>query len=199
LQRLDTSLWRGLVSNVQPEFDVVTAPTEVVTDGGEPEKLIKVMRFARHHYEWVVADLGSGMSRVTLRLAGELGALFVVACAEVPVLYQTRRVLQKLVSLGYPQRRIRLVLNRHHRQRQVRGEEVKQALGWDIAAILPNDLVETEQALAEKRLISRRCELARRIGQLATRFRAEQSEEPEELPLPVSFAPAPAKALQRVR
>jgi len=108
-------------------------------------------------------------------------------------------VLQKLVSLGYPQFRIRLVLNRHHRQRQVRGEEVKQALGWDIAAILPSDLVETEQALAEKRLISRRCELGKRIGQLATRFRAEQSEEPEELPMPVSFAPAPTKALQRAR
>ncbi|MBM3748830.1 MAG: hypothetical protein FJW34_23925 [Acidobacteria bacterium] len=200
LQRLDSSLWRGLVSSAGPQLDVVTAPVEIMTDGGgEAERLAKVLRFARHHYDWVAADLGSGLSAATLRLVGELGAIMVVACAEVPVLYQTRRVLQKLVSLGYPQRRIRLVLNRHHRQRQVRADEVKQALGWDIEAILPSDLVETEQALAEQRLISPRCELGKRIVQLATRFAAEQLEEPEELPRPVSISAAPVKALQRVR
>jgi len=199
LQRLDTSLWRGLVSSVQPQLDVVTAPAEVVTDGGDAEKLIKVLRFARHHYDWVVADLGSGLSAATLRMVGELGALFVVACAEVPVLYQTRRVLHKLASLGYPRRRIKLVLNRQHRQRQLRPDEVKQALGWDIDSILPSDLVETEQALEEQRLISRRCDLGKRISQLVTRFVAAQAGEPEEQGTPVSLAAAPAKALHRAR
>ena len=167
LLRLDLSLWRGLVSTVQPRLDVVNAPSEVVEEAFDPGDLLRVMRFARSHYDWVIADLGPGLTASSLRLLGELDALFLVSTAEVSALYQARRVLLKLTTLDYPQERVRVILNRLLKQQQVRPAEVENALDRPIEAVLPHDLEEIEEAQGEGRLISPSSELGKRIAQLA--------------------------------
>ena len=170
LQRLDVSLWRGLVAAVQPQLDVISAPPEVASgDIYEPEQLLKVLRFARGLYEWVVADLGAGLTPAAMRLLGEVNTLFVVSTAEVAALYQARRILGKLLTLGLAQERVRLVLNRVHKQQQIRPGEAERALGWQIEAALPHDLESIEEAQGEGRLLSPRSEIGKRIAELAAR------------------------------
>jgi pilus assembly protein CpaE len=142
-----------------------------------PEQLLKVLRFARTHYEWVVADLGAGLTPSALRLLGELDTLFVVSTAEVAALFQARRILGRLVTLGFPQERVRLVLNRLHKQQQVRPGEVEKALGWQIDAVLPNDLERIEEAQGEGRLLSPKSELGKCISELAARTLGQAPEE----------------------
>jgi pilus assembly protein CpaE len=175
LQRLDLSLWHGLVSKVQPELHVVSAPSEILAeDGCGPEQLLRIMRFARGHYDWVIADLGASLTGTSLRLLGELNTLFLVSTAEVGALYQTRRVLLKLLTLDYPQERVRLVLNRLHKQQQIRPAEVEEALGWRLEAVLPNDVQEIERAHGEGRLVSPKSDLGKRIAQLAAKTAGQQ-------------------------
>ena len=198
LQRLDFSMWRGLVTAVQDQFDVLSAPSEILTDDScDAEKLLKILRFARSHYDWVVADLGPGLTVPSLKLLGELNALFVVSTPEVATLYQCRRLLQKLMSLGYPRHRIRLVLNRVEKRQQLQPAEVGEALGWRVEAALPDDLLEVELAQEENRLVSRRSDLGRRIAQLTVNFSTGKWEEAEGLKIPASGVPRPAKALTK--
>lgn len=136
-----------------------------------------MLRFARTHYEWVVADLGAGLTPSALRLLGELDTLFVVSTAEVAALFQARRILGRLVTLGFPQERVRLVLNRLHKQQQVRPGEVEKALGWQIDAVLPNDLERIEEAQGEGRLLSPKSELGKCISELAARTLGQAPEE----------------------
>ncbi len=193
-QRLDTSMWRGLVSTVQPQLDVLNAPLEVVSDEAcDPEQLFSVLEFGRAHYDWVVADLGSSLSTMSLRLLSQLNALFVVSTADLPVLYQTKRVLRKLLALGYPRRRVRLLLN-GVRKRQLRADEVGEALGWQVEAELPFDGAEIEEAQADGRLVSRKSDLGQRIAQLTAKFMSERLDEVQRLP---AKAAPPAKALVR--
>lgn len=178
-QRLDGSMWRGLVSNSQPNLDVLGAPPDVVSDEVcDPDQLLKVLRFARRHYDWVMADLGCTLNPIALRLAGDLSAVFVVSTAEVPVLYQTKRILRKLLAVGFPRQRIRLVLNCVRKQ-HLRSAEVAQVLGWPVAADLPFDSGALEEAQAQSRLASRKSELGKRIAQLAASFAGERWDTPE--------------------
>jgi pilus assembly protein CpaE len=194
-ERLDTNMWRGLVSTFQPQLDVLSAPSEVVSDEFcDPEQLFNVLEFGRAHYDWVVADLGSSLSPISLRLLSQLNALFVVSTADLPVLFQTKRVLRKLLALGYPRRRVRLLLN-GVRRRQFQADEVSKALGWEVEAELPFDGAEIEEAQADGRLISRKSELGKRIAQLAAKFTSERLEDVES-PRPRSASPV--NALTRV-
>jgi hypothetical protein len=81
-----------------------------------------------------------------------------------------------------------------HKQHELRPEEIQKALGWRVDAVFPSDVPETEQALAERRLISRRSELGKRIIQLATKVTGEEWERTAGLRVPVSFVPMPVKA-----
>ncbi len=170
MQRLDITMWRGLVSSVQPQLDVITAPPEIVSgEVYDPDQLLKVLRFARGHYEWVLADLGAGLTPSALRLLGELDTLMLVSTAEVAALFQARRTLGKLVTLGFAQERVRLVLNRLSKQQQIRPGEAERALGWPIDAVLPDDLERIEEAQGEGRLVSPKSELGKRIAELTAR------------------------------
>jgi pilus assembly protein CpaE len=160
----------------------------------DPEQLFNVLEFGRAHYDWVVADLGSTLTTLSLRLLSQLNALFVVSTPELPILYQTKRVLRKLLALGYPRRRVRLVLN-CVRKRQFRADEVGEALGWQVEAELPFDGTEIEEAQADGHLISRKSELGKRIAQLTAKFMSERLEEVESLS--AKGAP-PVKALTRI-
>jgi pilus assembly protein CpaE len=195
--RLDLSMWRGLVANVQPHLDVLAAPSEVVADEAwDFEQLYNVMHFARSQYEWVVADLGSSLSGPALRLLGQLNALFLVSTSELPVLYQTKRILRKLLALGFPRRRVRLVLN-CVRRRQLHADEVADALGWEVVADLPHAAADIEEAQADGKLLSRRSELGKRIAQLTAKFMSERLEEAEGFQIRVPGTPQPATALTR--
>jgi len=197
-QRLDATMWRGLVFSIQPHLDVLNAPTEVVADEAlDPEQLFNVMQFARTHYEWVVADLGSSITPLSFRLLGQLSALFVVSTAELPILYQTKRILRKLVTLGYPRGWVRLVLN-CVRKRQLQADEVAEALGWEVEADLPFAGAEIEEVQADGHLVSRKSELGKRIAQLTARFMSERLEEPEGLPVKFPGMAHQVKALVRV-
>ncbi|MBM3746620.1 MAG: hypothetical protein FJW34_12560 [Acidobacteria bacterium] len=178
LMRLDLSLWRGLVATVQPRLDVVSAPAEIVPEGAcSPEDLLKVARFARSHYDWMVADLGAGLTASSLPLLSEMEALYLVSTAEVAALYQARRVLLKLMTIDYPPERVRVILNRLHKQQQIRPSDVEKSLDRPIEAVLPYDLREIEDAQGEGRLISPGSELGKRIAELARGMAGKQPEE----------------------
>jgi len=196
-QRLDLSMWRGLVTTLQPQLDVLSAPAEVVADEPcDPDQLLRVMRFARRHYEWVLADLGSNLTAFSVKLLGELNALFLVSTAEVPVLFQAKRILRKLQALGFPHQQVRLVLNCVRKQ-HLRPAEVAQVVGWQVDAELPFDAMELEEAQAERRLASRKSELGKRIGQLTTKFLSERLDEPVGSRIQVSGVAQPVKALRK--
>lgn len=85
-----------------------------------------------------------------------------------------------LLAVGYPRRRVRLLLS-GVRKRRLHTDEVSKALGWEVEAPLPFDAAEIEQAQAEGRLIFRKSNLGKRIAQLTAKFVSEPLDEMESL------------------
>lgn len=178
LGSMDASLWKGLVSAVQPELDVLGAPAGIPL-GALPDArgFAGVLRYARSQYDWVVVDLAAQLTPFSAGLLDELDTLYLVATPEVASLLQARRIVQKLIQLNYPQERVRLLVSRVEKDQVLSAEELKSMIGLPVEGIFPSDRVEIASAHAVGRLISPKSDFGRRIAQLAGRLTGKPVEE----------------------
>jgi pilus assembly protein CpaE len=179
LGRLDESLWKGLVSTVQPHLDVLPAPSEIPL-GGLPGNrgFSEVLRFARCRYDWVIADLAQHLTPLSLSLIEDLDTVYVVTTPEVAPLLQTRRIIQRMIQQGYLKDRIKALVSRVHKDQELSVDELEKMIGVPVEAVLPNDNREIADAHADGRLVSPRSDLGKRFAQVATKASGRQADEP---------------------
>ena len=73
VNRLDPSYWKALISNGRPGMEILSAPISVTPrKPSDIENLRLVLNFARSQYEWVVVDLGRGLTPATMSALEEL-------------------------------------------------------------------------------------------------------------------------------
>jgi pilus assembly protein CpaE len=176
--RMDASLWRGYVTAPQPHLDLLTAPSDIPL-GGMPgtRGFSEVLRFARCQYDWVVADLAQHLTPLSLALLGDLDTLFVVTTPEVTALLQTRRMVQKIIQHGYFKEKIKVIVNRSHKDQSLPGD-LHTMLGVAVEATLPEDRHAVADAHSEGRLISARSDFGNRIANLTAKLTGKPIEVP---------------------
>ena len=180
LPRMDPSLWKGMVHSSQPHLDVICAPSEIpLGELPRAENLTTVLRYARAHYDWVVADLGQGLSPLSMALIPELDILYLVTTPEAAPLYQARRIVQKLLSSECTRESPRLVVNRVRKEFSQGSGDFEKLFTIPIEGYLPEDYNEIVEAHSDGRLASRGSELGRRLGQLAAKIAGKPEERRE--------------------
>jgi Flp pilus assembly CpaE family ATPase len=180
LRRMDASLWAGMVRSAQPELDVICAPAEIPLDGlPAHQSFATVLRYAAAQYDWVVADLGQGLSPLSMDLVAELDTLYLVTTPEVAPLYQARRIVHKLLSSQEMREPPRLVVSRIRKEYASEARDVEKLFTVPIEARLPDDYHEVVGPHSDGWLTSPRSDLGRRLAELAARI-AGQPEEPRE-------------------
>jgi pilus assembly protein CpaE len=168
LHRLDLSYWKGLVFNGNPRLEVISAPGgAALRSSPKPESFREVLRFARAHYDWILADLGRGLSYFTMSLVEDLDHLLLVSHAEVPALYQAKNMVQALRHAGFGEERMRLLVNRAPRDSDFSIQEVERLIGLPIQWRLPNSYPELYRAFAEGRLLAPETPLGKQFTRLA--------------------------------
>ena len=181
LARMDSSLWKGMVHAVNPHLDLLGAPLEIPL-GELPSiaTLTTVLRYARANYDWVIADLGLGLSPLSMSLIPELDILYTVTTPEVASLYQARRILHKLLSSESLRESPRLVVNRIRKEFLHESTDLERIFAAPIEARLPEDYPEVGEAHAEGRLVSPRSDLGKQLAQFASRIAGKPLQEPRE-------------------
>jgi pilus assembly protein CpaE len=179
LGRMDTSLWKGLVSIVQPQLDVLPAPSEIPL-GGLPgmRGFAEVLRYARSQYDWVVADLAEHLTPLSLALLEDLDTIFLVTTPELASLLQTRRIAQRIIQLNYPKAKLKVLVSRVQKDVVVSSEDIKSMVGLPVEGIFPSDSLEIVEAHASGRLMSPKCDFGRRIAQLSAKLSGKTIAEP---------------------
>jgi pilus assembly protein CpaE len=169
LARLDLSLWKGIVSTVQPHLDVLAAPADIpLGELPPPQRFADVLRFARSACDWLVADLGQGFGPLSATLASGLDALYLVTSTEVTALYQARRILRAVVESGFQKERLKLVIGRLQKDSGFGPQDLEKMLAFPVEFVFPEDRREVAEAHADGRLVLAGCELGRRLTQLAS-------------------------------
>ena len=139
IQRLDASLLAASLVHVRPNFGVLAAPedpaqaTEV-----KPEHVDALLAMAVRHYDYVILDVGRALDAVTLRALDRAEHIFPVVQMTLPFVRDASRLLGVFRSLGYPQAKIGLVVNRYGTSDELQLADVEQALGLKIVRTIPN-------------------------------------------------------------
>jgi pilus assembly protein CpaE len=171
LHRLDATLWSGFTCSPMEGVDLLQAPGVAgIHDPPSEERIRHILRFARSLYDWIVVDLGR-LTVSSLATLEEIKDLFVVTTPELRALFETHRILQRLLDAGFPRERLRLLLNRKAKETLLTAEDVEKALGYPLYASIADDSRAMNDAYAEGRFLDENLQIRKAIGQVMRKWR----------------------------
>ncbi|MBI3472724.1 MAG: hypothetical protein HY013_15315 [Candidatus Solibacter usitatus] len=137
-----------------------------------------LLQFAAPRYDAILADLPEVVNDAMLEVVRRAGAVFVVTTAELPSLALARHRLRALRHHGVDPGRIRVIVNRWHRN-DPKPEQVGELLEQPVASVLPNDYRAVSKATRESGLVDRNTELGKAILSLARKLGGLDGPAPE--------------------
>ena len=171
LNRLDASYWKALISNGIPGVEIITSPNGAsAKQPVQPEQLEAVFYFVRTQYDWVVLDLGRGLSGLTLGCLEHCDQVFLITTTELPALHQAQQIVNRLNSSSLGTERLRILINRAPKRMELTTSELERMLGAPIFFEIPNDYNGLNDTLAEGKLVAPTSSLGRSYGSLARKI-----------------------------
>ncbi|PWF55192.1 AAA family ATPase [Massilia glaciei] len=140
IARVDGPFLESCLVHITPGFGVLAAADDPA-HGAElkPEQMDAILRVARHHYDYIVLDVGRHIDAISLRALDNADAIYPVLQQGLPDIRDGRRLLDIFRSLGYPPENTRLIVNRYDKGGKLRLQDLQTALGAEIAHTMPND------------------------------------------------------------
>ena len=151
ISRIDASLLKSAVIEVEPNFHVLAAPDDPAAASeiraGHIDALI---RFARTQFDFVVLDTPRTLDACTLAALDVADRVHPVLQLNLPALRNGRRMIEMFRVLEYDKPKVRPILNRVERGRSdLTVNDAERVLDWPIHASLPNDWASVSAAIEQ--------------------------------------------------
>ena len=178
LHRLDANLWKGMICSPKEGVDLLQAPGAVgLSDAVAADRVRHILRFARSLYGWIVVDLGR-LTASKLAILEETRDLFVITTPHVPALYETGRLLQRLIDTGFSRDKLRLLLNRKTKAMPIPLDQIEKALGYSFYGTISDGTSEMSDAYTEGRFLDEKLQVRKEIAQVMRKWRGIEEEPP---------------------
>jgi pilus assembly protein CpaE len=171
LHRLDAALWSGFTCSPRKGVDLLQAPGVAgIHDPPTAERVRHILRFARSLYDWIVLDLGR-LTASSLATLEETKELFIVTTPALPALFETKRLLQRLLDAGFPREKMRLLLNRREKGTSIAPKEIERALSYPFYGSIADDSRDMDEAFAEGRFLDENLQVRKAIAEVIRKWR----------------------------
>ncbi len=179
---LDDDLWRSMVTTSKG-VDVLLAPEMLVEGVNEVRDASPILEFARSRYDIIVVDMGLAYGEWALSMARMANDLILVTTNELPALQAAQRVLGYLENNRIGRWKIKLLVNRYHRDVGLNRDVIGTALHTEVFHIVPSDYEAVQRALMEGKPIPANSAFGKAVAQLADRIggREEAAKKPSSL------------------
>jgi len=138
--RLDDALISSFTTPYSSNLSLLAAPKEAdLADEIEPEHVFEVLRRLRESYEYVVLDPQHTFDSITLAALDQADEIVLVLTLDIPAIRSTQRALEIFDRLGYPRKKIRIVVNRWSKQIDLDLRHVEKFLGEPVIGFVPSD------------------------------------------------------------
>jgi pilus assembly protein CpaE len=170
ISRMDGAFLDSCLVHVASNFGVLAAADDPNrTVDMKPEHMDTILRIARQHYDFVVLDVGRQIDAISLRALDQADTIYPVLQLALPDIRDGRRLLDIFRSLGYPNERTRLIVNRYEKGGKLRLTDLEQALGADVVHTVPNDYLSATDSVNQGipvLQLSRSSNVARSLAEL---------------------------------
>lgn len=129
ISRLDASFLAASAVKVAPNLSVLAAPDDPSQAlEVKPEHIEAILNVAASHYDFVVLDMGRTLDTLALKALDRAWRIFPVLQASLPGLRHAHKLLEVFRSLGYPQDKIEVIVNRFDRNGDIGLDHVQKTL-----------------------------------------------------------------------
>jgi pilus assembly protein CpaE len=145
-----------------------------------PEAAEKTLELLQTMFDYVVIDSGDSLADTTLATLNISPTVFLVCTLTLPVLRNTKRLLNILSHLHYPTENISIIVNRYEKHTEVSLKNMEEVLGRKASWMIPNDYFTTMNAINKGQAlsaISARADVTKNFLQLAQTLRSDKQEE----------------------
>ncbi len=138
--RLDDALIASFVTPYSSKLSLLAAPKEAdAADEIVPEHVFQVLQRLRESYEYIVLDPQHTFDAITLAALDQSDEIVLVLTLDIPAIRSTQRALAIFDRLGYPRKKIRIVVNRWSKQIDLDLRQVEKFLGEPVIGFIPSD------------------------------------------------------------
>jgi len=138
--RLDDALIKSFTTPYSAKLSLLAAPKEADSaDEIEPEHVFEVLQRLRESYDYVVLDPQHTFDSITLAALDQSDEIVLILTLDIPAIRSTQRALEIFDRLGYPRKKIRIVVNRWSKQIDLDLRQVEKFLGEPVIGFVPSD------------------------------------------------------------
>src|SRR5215216_5006049 len=139
-ERLDDALLASYITPHSKNVSLLAAPTKAESaEDIEPKHIYEVMELLRQRYDNVIIDTPHSFDSTTISALDHADQILMVLTLEIHAIRSTRRALEIFDRLGYPRKKIRLVVNRWSKNNELDQKQVEGFLGERVVGFVQSD------------------------------------------------------------
>lgn len=150
LSRLDASFLSASTVQVTSNYEILAAPDDPAQSlQVKPEHLDAIFNVAVNQYDFIILDAGKNLDDLTIKALDRAHNIFLVVQTTLPHVRNANRVMTLFRSLGYPQDKVELLVNRYGKHGEIGLDDLRASLGISINKMrtIPNGYKEVSQAI----------------------------------------------------
>src|ERR1051325_7343091 len=138
--RMDDSLLASYLKPYSSNLKLLAAPREADSaDDIEPEHVFEALERLRERYEYVVLDPQHTFDAITLAALDQADDIVLVLTLDIPAIRSAQRSLEIFDRLGYPRKKVRVVVNRWSKQIDLDLQQVERFLKEKVTGFVSSD------------------------------------------------------------
>src|SRR5215210_3801626 len=138
--RMDDSLLSSYVTPYSSNLKLMAAPREADSaDDIEPEHVFEALERLRERYDYVVLDPQHTFDAITLAALDQADDTVLVLTLDIPAIRSAQRALEIFDRLGYPRKKVRIIVNRWSKQIDLDLQQVERFLKEQVTGFVTSD------------------------------------------------------------
>ena len=148
LSRLDASFLSASTVQVTSNYEILAAPEDPAQSLQiKPEHLDAILNVAVNQYDFIILDVSKNLDDLTIKALDRAHNIFLVVQTMLPYVRNAHRMMGVFRSLGYPQEKIELLINRFWKNGEIGLDDIRASLGVNKMRIIPNGYKEVAKAI----------------------------------------------------
>lgn len=173
IHRLDAVLLDSSLIHVTPSFGILPASGEPDPyDTIRPEQINAILHLARREYDFVFIDLGRQINGIVILALDQSDYIFPIIQQSLPYLRNGLRLLGLFNMLGYPNKKIRILVNRHVDNAITVGA-IESSLGQPVSYLVPNNFDVVNESINQGvpvLKLARNCNVTKALIEIVNNF-----------------------------
>jgi pilus assembly protein CpaE len=138
--RMDDSLLASYITPHSSKLSLLAAPREADSaDDIKPEHVFEALERVRESYEYVVLDPQHTFDSITLAALDQSDDIVLVLTLDIPAIRSAQRALEIFDRLGYPRKKVRIIVNRWSKQIDLDLQQVERFLKEKVTGFVTSD------------------------------------------------------------